>query len=722
MPHNQTTDETYLAADSIGYDERIEPVEFGFGLTRRQFVQALGAGVLIAVCHGPVLGQARGGRRGEIRGGAPTTIAARLHIAQDGTITILSGKVECGQGSRAQLTQAAAEELRVPAERVRIILADTGLVPNDGITAGSRTTPATVPTVREAAAAARELLVDLAGRNWEVERTELDARDGRIIHTATGREQAYGDLAALEDVAEAFQRVVPENVIITRVSEWQVMGRSLPRPNRRDIVTGSHQYPSDIVRPGMLYGRVLRPPTYRGQLREVDLAPAQAMEGVVTVRDGSFAGIAAPTTFQAEQALQAMATSATWDEAAHPTSNELYDHLRREARDGVPQNPFRAEVEQSATALRATYHVPYVQHAPMEPRAAVAEWQNGRLTVWTATQNPFGVRGELARAFRVDESSVRVIVPDFGGGFGGKHTGESAVEAARLAQAAGRPVCLRWTREEEFTWAVFRPAAVIDVEAGLNADGRITSWHFININSGGAAINTPYAIERNQSQFVQSDPPLRHGSYRALAATANNFARECFMDELAGAAGQDPLQFRLAHLEDPRLRAVLEEAAKQFGWAEGFHRSNEANIGIGLACGTEKGSYVAACAEVAVDPQRREVHVQRVCQVFECGAIINPDNLRAQVLGCMIMGLGPALYERTGFEDGRMLNPSFSMYRVPRFEDVPEMAVHLLDRPDLPSAGGSETPIIAIAPAIANAVARATGQRVREMPLRLPRP
>jgi isoquinoline 1-oxidoreductase len=278
---------------------------------------------------------------------------------------------------------------------------------------------------------------------------------------------------------------------------------------------------------------------------------------------------------------------------------------------------------------------------------------------------------------------------------------------------------LRWTREEEFTWAYFRPAAVIEIEASLDAAGKLTSWYFVNIISGGAAIETPYRAGQARSRFLRSDTPLRQGSYRALAATANHFARECFMDELAEAAHADPLDFRLQHLDNPRLRAVLEEAAKRFGWRERV-KNRTAGRGFGLACGTEKGSYVAACVEVAVDPQQKQITVLHVCQVFECGAIVNPDNLRSQVQGCILMGLGPALREEMRFAEGRMLNASFSDYPVPRFEDVPQLDIHLLNRPDLPSVGGGETPIVAIAPAIGNAVYAALGIRLRAMPLRLP--
>jgi isoquinoline 1-oxidoreductase len=340
--------------------------------------------------------------------------------------------------------------------------------------------------------------------------------------------------------------------------------------------------------------------------------------------------------------------------------------------------------------------------------------------VWTATQNPFGVRGELARAFRLAEEDVRVIVPDFGSAYGGKHTGECAIEAARIAKTAGKPVMLRWTREEEFTWAYFRPAAVIDVEASFESENRLATWYHLNINSGGSSIDSPYNVPQKRSQSVGSRAPLRHGSYRALASTANSFARESFMDELASAAGADPLEFRLAHLTDRRLRAVLEESAQRFNWAERV-KNREANRGVGLACSIDKGSFVACCAEVEVDRTRNEIHVLHVCEAFDCGPVMNPDNLRNQIEGAIIMGLGPALREEMQFTDGEIKNASFVRYRVPHFKDVPTIETHAMNRQDVEAAGAGETPIIAIAPAIGNAVFHAIGVRIRTMPLKLPK-
>jgi len=330
------------------------------------------------------------------------------------------------------------------------------------------------------------------------------------------------------------------------------------------------------------------------------------------------------------------------------------------------------------------------------------------------TQRPFGARSEVAQAFHLAEDRVRVLVPDTGSGYGGKHMNETAVEAARLARAAGKPVKLVWTREEEFTWAYFRPAGLIETAAGVDKDGKLTAWEFHNYNSGASALGTPYKVPSSKVAFHATASPPRPGPYRALAATANNCARESLMDELAHAVGLDPLEFRLRNLDEPRLRAVLEDATAKFGWGKA---KPEKGHGFGLACGTEKGGFIATCAEVAVDPASGSVKVIRSVSAFECGAIVNPDQLQNQVEGCLIQGLGGALFEAIRFANGRILNPRFSRYPVPRFGDVPQIEIVLRNRNDLPAAGGGEIPIIAIAPAIGNAIFNATGTRLRSMPL-----
>ena len=699
-----------------------DEISYHFQPTRREFVQVLGAGIMIAVAsrawaQGEGAAPARGGRgRGGGRGGfggAPVDLAARLHIGKDGAITVLSGKVECGQGSRAEITLATAEELGVAPARVSCILGDTTLCPNDGGTYGSQTTPRTIPPIRQAASAAKQLLIALAAKTWNVDPAAIEWRDGVAIHTASNRKMTLAEMAANSDIDKSFASAVPANVRVSPVSEWKVLGHGLLRPNARDIVMGKLPYPSDLQMTGMVYGKVLRAPAFGAKLVDVDLSRAKALPGVAAVRDGEFVGVTAPTMAQAEKALDALV--AKWSYTPQPKSSELADYLRKNS--SPPANRFTAQLETAAKRLKASYFVPYIQHAPMEPRAAVAQWQDGKVTVWTGSQDPMRCRQIIASAFRLPEENVRVIINDFGGAFGGKHTPDAGVEAARLAQAAGKPVSIRWTREEEFTWAQFRPAGVIDCEASLDSNGKITSWYFININSGPSAVQTPYTIATNLCQTVPSEKPLRESSYRGLAATANAWARECFMDELAAAAGKDPLEFRLIHLEDERLKAVLETVAKRFDFAK---RSQDKAAGIGIACATEKGSYTATCASVTLERANSAIKINEIAHVFECGKILNPPYLTSQVQGAIIQGLGPILREAMEFEDGRMLNASFADYKPPRFADVPRLDVFLLDRPDIASAGAGETPLISVAPAVTNAVCRALGGRLRQLPLQLP--
>jgi len=688
-----------------------------FGMSRRCFVQLLGAGLLITVTEGVSLGQRRGrGSRQSV------SVAARLHVNTDGTVTVMTGKVEEGQGPRAQLTQAAAEELRVSVDRIRLVMADTALVPDDGMTAGSRTTPSTVPAVRRGAAAGRELLLQLAAGRWKVDAGSLDVRDGVITNNRNKQTVSYADLARSGDAAEALKGAVPSDVSLRTVEQWDVMGVSTARPNGRDLVTGGHRYPSDVVRDGMLYGKILRPPSYGATLESIDLSAARAMKDVVVLRDGEFVGCAAPTTLLAEQAVKAIAKTASWKTISQPSDKELFSHLKKNARTGGRSRPrstgsVDTGLAQADKTVSSTYEVAYVQHTPMEPRAATAEWRDGELTVWAGVDYPQRAQGDLARAMGVSTANVRVIVPDMGGGFGGKHTAEAAIEAARMAKAAKRPVAVRWTRAEEFTWAYFRPAALIECKGGLDAKGSLIAWDFTTINPGGSGVDAPYRIANIRTRSLGSDSPLRQGSYRCLGATANNFARESFIDELAAAAEVDPLAFRLAHLDNDRIRKVLGVAAEKFGWAKRRKKATGDTRGVGLACGTEKNSVVAACVEVEIDRKSGEIKVLEVCEAFECGPVQNPTNLLSQVQGCIMMGMGPAMREEMRFADGKILNAGFAGYRVPRFADVPKIDVHLVNKTDIPSAGGGETPIIVIAPAIANAVFHAAGVRVRSMPM-----
>ncbi len=711
--------------DYNGYDEQ-EPdklyheIRNRLDMNRRDFLKALGGGILVVLTvRGASALQGPGEGRRIDGGEALGEIAAWLHIDTKGLVTVYTGKVELGQNIRTSLAQVAAEELRVPLASVRLVMGDTGLAPYDMGTFGSLTTPTMAPCIRRAAAAARELLIDLAARRWRADRSGLAASEGKVSDplASSARSATYGQLTRGRKLVETVSEDVPQ----TPASRWSIEGQSVPKVTGRNIVTGKHNYPSDIERPGMLYGKVLRPPAFKASLKSLDAREAEAMPGVTVVRDSNFVGVAAPGEWAASRALEAL--RAEWSLTPQPSEGELFDYLKRNAAQDSRGDPARTQgsIEEGMAAadrqMAQTYTVAYIAHAPLEPRAAVAEWKDGKLTVWTGTQRPFSVRSEIMQAFDLPEDRVRVLMPDMGSGYGGKHTGDAAIEAARLSKASGRPVRVVWTREEEFTWAYFRPAGIIEVASGLRQDGTVTAWEFHNYNSGPAAIGTPYAIPHQKIRFHPVDSPLRQGSYRALAATANNFARETHMDEMAQIVGMDPLEFRLKNLRDARLRAVLEAAAGRFGWGKSRPSPGQ---GFGIACAFEKGGYVATCAEAAVEGPEGRAKAIRIVTAFECGAVLNPNHLANQIEGATVMGLGGALFEAIRFENGKILNAALSRYRIPRFSDTPAIETILLDRRDLPSAGGGETPMIALAPALGNAIFQAAGVRRRSLPLNGP--
>lgn len=689
---------------------------YRFDLDRRDFFKFLGAGVIVVSVLKPVIAaQESGGGRRRSGESLPEEIDAWLHVGNNGRVTVYTGKVEVGQNIRTSLSQAVAEELQLPIEKIELVMGDTQLTPFDMGTFGSRTTPTMNPQLRKVAAAAREVLLGLAASQWQSERQQLRLADGKVTDPKSNRSEGYAALLKGQQITKtisADQTLIP-------ATNWQIAGRPQRKVDGVDFVTGRHRYPSDQKSPEMLYGKVLRPDTFNATLTSLDTQKAEQM-GVTIVHDGNFVGVAAKTSQLADDAIAAI--RAEWKSDPQISNKELFDYLRKDVGPGKDPSGDgdhfeTGNVDQALTSadhkLQATYTVQYIAHVPLEPRAALAKWDGDRLTVWTGTQRPFGVRGQLAEAFRIPEDHVRVLMPDMGSGYGGKHTGETAIEAARLARAAKRPVKVVWTREEEFTWAYFRPAGVIDVTGGVRNDGTITAWEFHNYNSGSAGIRPYYEIPNQRIVFHEVNSPLRQGSYRALAATANHFARESHIDELAHAVKMDPLEFRLKNLKNERLRAVFEAAARQFGWG----KAKTTGQGFGMGGGYEKLGNIATFAEVNVDKQSGDVKIVRVVSAFECGAIVNPDGLRNQIEGSNVQGLGGALFEAIEFENGRILNGHLSQYRVPRFRDVPVIETVLLDRKDIPSVGAGECPLIGLAPAIANAIFDATGVRLRALPL-----
>ena len=679
-------------------------------LARRDFIKLLGGGLFVCLTLPSAWAQESGGFFG--RHELPKDLGAWLHIAADGKVTVFTGKVEVGQNIRTSLAQQVAEELGTPFDSINMIMGDTQLVPWDAGTFGSRTTPTMGPELRKMAVAARLMLVSMAAKRWQVDAARLDAADGRVTEQGGSRSITYGELTRGENLLE----VVAGEEPLTPATEWKIAGTAVPKVNIRDFVTGKHKYPSDIVRPEMLFGAVVRPSGFNATLESVDTSAVEKMPGVKVVRDGDFIGVAAPDVYTAQQA--AAAIQCKWIVPAQPSNANLFEVLKAGASsDDRPRHSTGSVDQGMATAdlkLEARYTVQYIAHAPLEPRAAVAEWNGSHLTVWTGTQRPFGVRDQLMEVFNLPSSQVRVIQPDMGSGYGGKHTGECAIEAARLAKGAGKPVKLIWTRKEEFTWAYFRPAGLMEIRASARRDGTLVAWEHQNYNSGPSALETPYNVPNQFLQYLPVKSPLRQGSYRALAATANNFARELHMDGLAHAAGMDPLEFRLKNLTEPRMRAVLQAAAQRFGWG---HVPSTPTRGFGIACGTDKGGHVATCAEVEIDPSAKKVRILRLVQAWESGAIINPNGLRNQVSGALMQGIGGALFEAILFSNGRILNPYFSQYRLPRFSDMPQIEVVLLNRKDLPSAGAGEIGIIGLAPAVGNAIFAATGVRLHNLPM-----
>jgi isoquinoline 1-oxidoreductase len=709
------TEETSLL-EPERYEFRAMPMH-QFALGRRDFFKIFGAGLAVFAVAKDIsaMQETAPGPHGYHNEELPKEIGAWLHIGEDGTVTGFAGKAEIGQNVRTSLAQTIADELGVDFASVRMVLADTALTPFDAGTFGSRTMATITPQLRKVAAAARDLLVEKAAKHWNVPAEKLVAGDGKVSDPASGKSLRYAELAR-EDIGA---QKPPAEDPIKPASQWTVAGKPIPKADAREFVTGGHRYSTDLRPEGMLYAKILRPPSFGATLIAYDDSAAKAFKDVVLVRDGDFVGAAAPTVAAAEAALALLRVQ--WKEAPQISDQEIFSYLKKnaqpskEARFRQAKGSVEDGLASAAHKLDVSYTVAYIAHAPLEPRAAVAQWTDGKLTVWMGTQRPFAVRDDLADIFHLPEKNVRVIVPDTGSAYGGKHTSDAGLEAARLARAAaGRPVKLVWTREEEFTWAYYRPAGVIDVKSGVTADGKLTAWEFHNYHSGMSGIETPYVVVNQVTEYHQVPLVLRSGSYRGLAATANHFARETHMDSLANAASMDPLEFRLKNLADPRMRVVLETGAKAFGWPR---QKTTDGQGFGVAAGYEKGSYVATFAEIFVDRKKNAVTVKKLVEVFECGAIVNPDGLRNQVVGAMIQGLGGALFESIQFQKGRISNAHFSSYRVPRFKDVPEIETILLDRKDIPSAGAGETPIMAIAPSIGNAFHDATKVRLTNLPL-----
>ena len=676
-------------------------------IDRRQFFK-LGGGLAVALILQDVIALAA--EPGSATGNpVPTSqVGAWIHIGEDNIVTVYTGKVEVGQNIRTSLTQQVAEELNIDTSSIKMVMGDTDLVPFDNGTYGSLTTPQMGTQLRYTAATARQALLAIAAKHWAVDVKLLKATGGMIVDPANDKKISFGALTKGQQILIP----ISKQIQLINPAEWTTAGKTVPKINNRTFVTGAHKYVSDMRMPDMLYAKILRPPAYQAKLLTVDLSEAKAMAGVKVIQDGSFIAVAASKLENASKALKAI--KATWESPEQPSKEGLFDYLVRSAPESEPE---AENLKQGFTAAEMqhtdTFTIDYIAHVPLEPRAALANWVSDKLTVWTGTQRPFGVQQDLAAKFDIPKERVRVIMPDTGSGYGGKHSGEAALEAARVAKETQTPVKLVWTREEEFTWAYFRPAGVIHVKSGFKKDGAITAWKFDNYNSGNAGLKPQYRIPNQQNSFHASRSPLKQGSYRGLAATANAFARESHISDIAGMAGMDQLEFRLKNIDNDRLKGVLEAAAKSFGW---HSKQKPKGSGYGIACDYVKGGYVATCAEVMVN-EDGTVNIVRITEAFDCGAIINPHHLQHQILGAIVQGLGGALFESVDFANGKILNSNLSSYRVPRFKDTPKINIVMVNRTDIAPSGAGEAPIIGIAPAIRNAIKQATGRAINSLPL-----
>jgi isoquinoline 1-oxidoreductase len=691
-------------------------------MDRRGFVKALGGGVLVLVSlpgTGFVNTLEAQGRRAY-----PTDINAYLHIAEDGRITLFSGKIEMGQGTMTSLAQMAAEELRAPLERFNVVMGDTALCPWDAGTWGSMSTRFFGPAVRAAAAQARLVLTELAAERLGVARSALTVENGVVYVTANRRRHvSYGELAKGQQITHT----VNEQAVLRAVREFTVMGRSPKRLDGPDKVTGAAKFAGDIRRPGMLYARIVRPPAHGATPRNLDTSAAAAISGVTVVNHDGLVAVLAPDPETAERALGAV--KADWDVPAATVNTEsIYEHLVSAAPTGQTQEAggdLDAGRAGSAQTFDVTYDNAYVAHAPMEPHTAVAEVKDGKATVWASTQSPFGTQPQVARALNLRPEDVRVIAPYVGGGFGGKAAGAQSVEAARLSQIAGKPVMVAWTRAEEFFYDTFRPAAVVKVVSGMDAAGRITLWDYDVYAAGPRGAEVFYDIpNRRVRAFGESGyggatehyHPFATGPWRAPGANTNRFAAESHIDVMAAAAGMDPLEFRLKNTKDPRMLGVLRAVARAYGWRVRPFPAKSGR-GRGIACGIDVGTYAAHIAEVTVDRATGAVKVERVVCAQDMGIVVNPDGAKMQLEGSISMGLGYALSEEIRFQGGKIADTNFDTYGLPRFSWMPVIETVLVRNDELAPQGGGEPGIINMGAVIANAVFDATGARLTRLPM-----
>lgn len=688
-------------------------------VSRRRFLELFGSGIVIAVaaCDSGAQETPAPGRFGRR---LPDDFNAFVRIGEDGRVTCFTGKIEMGQGVNTSLAQMLADELEVPLDVVDMVMGDTDLCPWDMGTFGSMTTRFFGPPLRAAAAEAREVLLELAAAKLDAPRDELTVTDGVVtVAGEPARTVTYAELARGQRIARRLGR----EAVLEAVKDFTIVGRPETRRDAVDKVTGRAQFAGDIRRDGMVYARLLRPPAHGATLLDVDASGLAALPGATLVRDGELIAVLHATPDGAARGIEAL--EATWDTPQLDLDQDsIFQHLLDVAPAGERVgHGGDLEIGRAASSTRVadTYLDGYVAHAAMETHTAVAEFADGRCTIWASTQTPFPLRSQAAEALGVTEDKVHVIPPFVGGGFGGKTYNQQAIEAARLAKKVGRPVQVAWSRAEEFFFDTFRPAAVVKIDAGIGDDGRITDWDFTTYFAGSRGAEHFYDIPNHRTVAAPSGwrgapgtHPFPTGAWRAPGNNTNSFARESHIDALAAAAGLDPVEFRRRHLADAKMRRVLDATASRFGWRPAPAPSGR---GRGIALGIDAGTYVGLAVEVDVDRSTGKVRVTRMVCAQDMGLAINPEGATIQMEGCLTMGLGYALAEDVRFDGGRVLDTNFDTYEIPRFSWLPDIETVILDAAGDPPQGGGEPAIIVVGAAVANAIFDAVGGRVLRMPM-----
>ncbi|MFC5497400.1 molybdopterin cofactor-binding domain-containing protein [Caenimonas terrae] len=675
-----------------------------------------------------------------------------IRIDAGGKVTVFSGKAELGQGIKTALLQVAAEELQVEPQRIGMVMADTAQTADEGYTAGSHSMQDSGTAIRHAAAQVRALLVGLAAQRLNVPADQLVVQDG-VVKAAGGAGVSYGELVS----GELLHVQAQPQPVLRDPAQHTIVGKPMPRLDIPAKVAGGVAYVQDLRLPGMVHARVLRPPSPAATLRSLDAAAVEKLPGVLkVVRDGSFVAVIAQKEYQSIVALRALAAAAQWDERETlPAQAGLYPFVRGLASQDIVILDRGSQAAAGDKQHSAGYLRPYQLHASIGPSCAVAQFTDGAYTVWTHSQGVFPLRRALAELLAQPEASIRCIHTEGSGCYGHNAADDVAADAALLARALpGKPVRVQWMREDEHTWEPFGPPMVTGVTASLDAAGRIAQWDYgvwsntHNARPGAAGdllaarhLATPFAPsppkpgaqpegagDRNAiplytlpnarvTHHFLPEMPLRVSALRGLGAYMNVFSIESFMDELARAAGADPVAFRLKHLDDPRAQEVIRLAADRFGW-NAYQRRAGHGRGFAFARYKNLAAYAAMACEVEVRRDTGEVKLLRVVCAVDSGEAVNPDGIRNQIEGGIVQSSSWTLSEEVTFDRTRVTSRDWGGYPILRFAQVPQaIEVHIVGRPGLPFLGTGEAAQGPTSALIANALADATGVRIRQLPL-----